>query len=508
MACACVAIVVVPLARAQTPFVTWIHESTWPYGDGVAAVAADTTGIYVAGSAGEAVPGPRFSGVDGFVQKYDDAGNELWTRRFGTPATDVAGGISVGATGVYVVGQTDGILFGQQGAGGSDAFVRKYDALGNERWTRQFGTPDDDWAFGVTTDATGVYVAGSTSGVFPGQSRDGESDAFLRKYDPAGNVLWTREFGGPRLDSAHGVGADSTGVYVAGSVGVIFPVNQTDAFLRKFDRDGNEVWARQFGDLPEDVALDVEAGADGVYVAGNTNQDAFLRRYDRSGAELWAQRFGTDSWDSARGVAVGAGVVYVGGATGGAFPGQASGGDIDAFASAFDPNGTRLWTTQLGTPLSDGGWAVTARNGALYLGGALQGIGTAVLAQIGYPQAPKRVELEFVSETGSITVLWEGEVTSGALTTALTDTGSFRAIAGSGELGPPATAFDVDLRSLNAGRLMTGTLTATRGSQRISVPKMIGLAYFDRVEFPNWATYYDGRNTLFGDLTLRVTASK
>jgi hypothetical protein len=51
-----------------------------------------------------------------------------WTRQLGTPTDDVARAVSVGASGVYVVGLTDGELLDQPSAGGRDAFVVKFPA--------------------------------------------------------------------------------------------------------------------------------------------------------------------------------------------------------------------------------------------------------------------------------------------------------------------------------------------------------------------------------------------
>ena len=44
-------------------------------------------------------------------------------------------------------------------------------------------------------DGLGVYVVGTTNGALPGQTAHGQNDVFVRKYDPAGNYLWTRQFG-------------------------------------------------------------------------------------------------------------------------------------------------------------------------------------------------------------------------------------------------------------------------------------------------------------------------
>ena len=61
-------------------------------------------------------------------------------------------GVDTGG-GVYVAGTTDGALPGQQSAGFADAFLRRYDLAGNEIWTRQFGTNDDDSSLALTVDS-------------------------------------------------------------------------------------------------------------------------------------------------------------------------------------------------------------------------------------------------------------------------------------------------------------------------------------------------------------------
>ena len=45
----------------------------------------------------------------------------------------------------------------------------------------QFGTSDLDNAEDVFADSSGVYVAGSTEGAFPGETSLGRIDAFLAK---------------------------------------------------------------------------------------------------------------------------------------------------------------------------------------------------------------------------------------------------------------------------------------------------------------------------------------
>jgi hypothetical protein len=106
-----------------------------------------------------------------------------WTRQFDTSGFDAAYGVAVDATGVYVVGITEGA------PGSIDAFIRKYDLNGAEQRTRKFGTGDYAAAYGVAVDATGVYVVGVTGGAVPATY-----DAFVCKYDSGGTPVWTQQF--------------------------------------------------------------------------------------------------------------------------------------------------------------------------------------------------------------------------------------------------------------------------------------------------------------------------
>ena len=142
-----------------------------------------------------------------------------WIRQFGTSSTEYGLSTAVDFVGnVYISGSTSGILGGTN-AGGLDAYLRKYDSAGNELWTRQFGTTSpDDFANSVAVDSLGgVYIGGYTSGGLGGTNHGGESDAYLRKYDSAGNELWTRQFGSFTTDYGRSVAVDSFGsVYISG----------------------------------------------------------------------------------------------------------------------------------------------------------------------------------------------------------------------------------------------------------------------------------------------------
>jgi hypothetical protein len=282
---------------------------------------------------------------------FDSSGTLIWTRQFGSTANDWPNGMSLDAAGhIYVAGSTDGTLPGQTSVGGKDAFLRQYDNAGNVIWTRQFGTTANDWAGGVCVDAAGhVYVADSTLGTLPGQTNAGAIDAMVSQFDSAGTLVWARQFGAAEDDWALGVTVDSAGhLFVTGWTFGTLPGQTSaggiDAFVRQYDSTGNEIWTRQFGSFDDDYAWGISRDSSNhLYVTGWTfgtlpgqtcawEIDAFVRQYDSDGNEVWTHQFGTAENDWAMGAQVdSSGSVIVAGHTEGTMPGQTSAGKVDVF---------------------------------------------------------------------------------------------------------------------------------------------------------------------------------
>lgn len=339
-------------------------------------VAVDKWGnVVVAGYTNGTLEGSTAGKLDAFVQKYDSNGNVKWTDQFGTGSSDGAWSVAVDGSGnVLVAGYTFGNL-ADSTAGKRDAFVRKYDANGKLAWTDQFGSSEEDGAWGVAVDRFGnVLVAGYTDGEFGGSSA-GRTDAFVRKYTATGTLAWTKLFGTSDWDYARDVAVDGSGnVLVVGYTGGNLGGSQAgsgDAYLRKYDPEGKEMWTVQFGTSDYDYAWGVAVDATGnVSVAGETtgsmegantgNYDAFVRQYDANGKLKWTDQFGTSEFDHAWGVAAdGSGNVLVTGYTYGALEGLHI-GNADAFLRKYNATGTEVWTDQFGTLSDDVGWGVAA----------------------------------------------------------------------------------------------------------------------------------------------------
>jgi hypothetical protein len=221
--------------------------------------------------------------TDIFLTKLDPNGQELWTRQFGTrpgfPNDDVLTSIVVDpGGGVYVSGYTSGSLDGGPNRGGRDVFVVKFDQAGNNLWARQFGTSDHDFGSGLAADPDGgVYVAG---GKDHPEFRFGRfGDALIARYSSEGSLLWVRHLDGGFFDDAWSVAADRSAVYLvgrttgAGSSGELSEVRQgpSDGFLAKLSRDGGLSSVRLLGGPQHDGAFGVALGSNGdVFVSLDT----------------------------------------------------------------------------------------------------------------------------------------------------------------------------------------------------------------------------------------------
>jgi hypothetical protein len=339
--------------------------------------------IYLSGYTQGSLGAPYAGGAyDAFVSKMDASGNLQWTRQLGTSGEDRSWGVSANHVGdVFISGETYGNLGGTL-TGNYDAFVAKYDASGNLIWTRQLGAGANTSSQCVASDDMGnVYIAGGTSGNLGGPNAGG-NDVFLAKYDSGGNLLWTRQLGTSGTDGAEGIAADGHGnIYVTGSTTGSLggpSAGDYDAFVAKYDVNGNLIWTRQYGTIFDEVGKGVSVdGSGNVYAAGlavEFNFSAFIIKYDSAGNLQWDRKLDAPADDGAEAVsATATGNVYVAGFTSGSLDGQ-NAGDSDAFVARYDASGNLLTTKQFGTSAHDEANAVTSDSeGNAYVSGLTNG---------------------------------------------------------------------------------------------------------------------------------------
>ncbi|MBU4374401.1 MAG: hypothetical protein KJ714_08215 [Euryarchaeota archaeon] len=106
-----------------------------------------------------------------------------------------------------------------------------------EQWSKTFGGSGNDSAFSVQQTSDGGYIlAGKTQSY-----GSGESDAWLIRTDKNGNEQWNRTFGGKGIDEASSALQTLDGGYIiAGKKERSY--GNTNAWLIKTDANGNEQW--------------------------------------------------------------------------------------------------------------------------------------------------------------------------------------------------------------------------------------------------------------------------
>ena len=123
-----------------------------------------------------------------FLLKYNSSGTKQWTKQLGSSSVDEGYGVTTDSLdNIYVTGITYGDLDGNTSSGNGDIFLLKYNSSGTRQWTKQLGTSSFDEGQGVTTDSSdNIYVTGITYGNLDGNTKSGNGDIFLVKYDSSG----------------------------------------------------------------------------------------------------------------------------------------------------------------------------------------------------------------------------------------------------------------------------------------------------------------------------------
>jgi len=226
--------------------------------------------------------------TDCFLAKFDSLGSRLWGTFYGGDGIDEPGNFILDSNkNIYVCGSTQsrsGTVYGtntsyQSSIGGnSDAFLAKFDSLGQKLWSTYYGGTGFDWGASCTTDVFGnLYLIGTASngtvfssiGCNQPSFGGGSSDIFLAKFNNNGLRLWGTFYGG---------NGDETGVYTfckgncvlicattisSNSLNISTPgalqpnpgsTNSYDAIMASFDLNGSLNYGSFFGGSGYDKA--------------------------------------------------------------------------------------------------------------------------------------------------------------------------------------------------------------------------------------------------------------
>ncbi len=316
---------------------------------GLAAIETDNVGnLYAAGYTSDSLFGEAYKGEgDAFIVKYDDNGGEVWHKWLATPEMESVQDLAIDKDGnLYLIAYSRGKLLDKNIIG---YFIAKYDNDGNLIWyktTKDIGISNIN-DLGVDGEGN-IYVSGYSP-------NGGEAVTFyvsqIAKLDNKGNKIW-------KIDSysyddyPFSMAVDFVGnVYLSG-------YDRGEAALAKYDKDGNKKWqsvlAGKYGSdlLTGDVATD---NLGNVYWSGQTKGplfgevnrggwDAFIIKYDKDGNKKWYKWLSSTNHDRISSLDIDdKGNIYATGDTKRSLFDEANKGEWDTFLVKYDKNGYAKW---------------------------------------------------------------------------------------------------------------------------------------------------------------------
>ncbi len=197
---------------------------------------------------------------DAFLVKFNSNGTRLWASYYGGDEDEEAITCVINSNDdVYLLGTTRStnkiasILGHQYTYGGNgDAFIVKFNSNGTRSWGTYYGDVNTDQAYGGTIDANdNVYMVGRTfsddkiaAGGYQ-NTRAGNWDGFVAKFDTNGRRVWGTYYGGADEDRATSCAVGNNNLYLIGNTfstsGIALGGHQNnyqgggDAFIAKFN---------------------------------------------------------------------------------------------------------------------------------------------------------------------------------------------------------------------------------------------------------------------------------
>ncbi|HLG35266.1 MAG TPA: T9SS type A sorting domain-containing protein [Bacteroidia bacterium] len=240
-----------------------------------------------------------------------------WNQTSNPGGVNDANAITGDASGIYVAG-TD------YSPGNYEWHIEKRDlttgaliaAFGTGGTVTSNPTSSDDEANGITIDTSGIYVAGTEL-----MCLGCDAKWHIEKYNlTTGALIWTQT-SNPSLtpDGSNTITVDTSGIYVAGTVGVsIF--NCAWRVEKRSLTTGVPIWGQTIDVSPAlDIPYAIAADTSGIYVAGfdfsSGNEQWRIEKRDlNTGLLIWAQASNPSvNPDYAQAITADAGGIYVAG---------------------------------------------------------------------------------------------------------------------------------------------------------------------------------------------------
>ena len=329
-----------------------------------------------------------------WVVKFDEASNIEWENTYGGSGYESGIAIEFTSDGGYLIAGSTTTVGGATGFHGSyDYWIMKLNGEGDLQWEKALGGSSAEVPVDIISTSDGNFlIAGKTSSI------DGDVNGFhipyyygddywVIKINPAGDILWSKCYGGYVYDIPGSVIETTDGNYViAGYTNsvdgdVTVQHGSYDAWIIKIQPDGDLIWQKSFGSGPEDYAYSIiEDENNDLVFAGHSRSnytgyhggfDYWMVKLNKNGKLKWSNVFGGSKQDYGTEIAVLQDGSYVIGGWSHSLDGDVVGSHkhVDYWIAGVNVEGNLLWTDALGgkngdymyciAPTSDNGFIIS-----------------------------------------------------------------------------------------------------------------------------------------------------
>jgi hypothetical protein len=229
---------------------------------------------------------------DGLLIRTDVAGNQLWSKSFGTSGWDFIYSMKPTIDGNYILA---GNSYGS-GNGFSSGYIVKTDPLGNVLWQKFIEKNEQVNLKFITAKIDGSFIAcGSVS-----PSTSYPADGFVAFMDANGDTIRTvRVDNNGKHETINSIGFFSNGdLALVGTTIDSLNSDNEDQFIMRMDNNGNSIWFFDFPKPGKENNNDVYINNDTLISAGSTSSDGFGKsdfhvvKFDANGAYFDGHTFG------------------------------------------------------------------------------------------------------------------------------------------------------------------------------------------------------------------------
>jgi hypothetical protein len=180
------------------------------------------------------------------------------------------------------------------------ALVLSFSSSAQVKFFKLFGDNGYDEGKGIVQLADSSYMVTGRSSSF----LDAPSQAFLLKVDKFGEHVWAKDFGGSESDAGVRVMSWNDSVFFMAGYSNSYSSGDFDAYLIKTDKNGNLISQQTYGDQGWEKINDALLTPDSNLImvgettsTSNSNSNFYILRTDKDGNEIWNLNFGSSGED-------------------------------------------------------------------------------------------------------------------------------------------------------------------------------------------------------------------